>query len=62
MIIFHRFLISTAILFCAGYCGYAVAEYRRSGSIGQLLLGIAFALAAVLLGYYLKNLKRFLYR
>ena len=62
MIIFHRFLISTAILFCAGFAAWALVAFRSDGGTIQLVLGVTFGLAAVALGYYLKNLNRFLHR
>jgi len=62
MIIFHRFLIGTAILFCAGFAVWVFRDSRSSGSAGAMVLGVAFAVAAVGLSYYLKNLKRFLHR
>ncbi len=62
MIIFHRFLIGTAILFCIGFAVWTFAANRDEGGTLQLVLGVAFAVAAVALGYYLKNLDRFLHR
>jgi len=62
MIIFHRFLIGTAILFGAGFAFWTFEAYRATGIAGQLALAIIFAVAALGLGYYLKNLLRFLYR
>jgi hypothetical protein len=62
MIIFHRFLIGTAILFCAGFTVWALRAFRVTGDSLQLLLGVAFGLATVALVYYLKNLRRFLRR
>lgn len=62
MIHFHRFLIATAILFCLGFAAWAIADFRSSGGTWQLGFGIAFLLAAAVLGYYLKNLDRFLHR
>lgn len=62
MIPFHRLLITTAILFCVGFAAWAFAAYRSSGAALQLVLGILFAAAGVALGYYLKNLNRFLHR
>jgi hypothetical protein len=62
MIAFHRFLIGTAILFCAVFAVWAIVAYHTEGSALPLVLGIAFALAAAGLGYYLKNLRRFLGR
>jgi hypothetical protein len=62
MIIFHRVLIGTAICFCLGFAGWALAAYLAVGSGGMLALSATFACAAALLGYYLKNLNRFLHR
>jgi hypothetical protein len=62
MIPFHRFLITTAILFCVGFAAWAFAAYRVTGAGSNLVFAIAFALAGGVLGYYLKNLNRFLHR
>ena len=62
MIAFHRFLIGTAIIFCAGFAIWAIVAYRTDGSALPLVLGVAFAGAGAALGYYLKNLRRFLGR
>lgn len=62
MIPFHRLLISTAIVFCAGFTAWAGWSYRQSGELLMLLTALAFALATVALSYYLRHLKRFLGR
>jgi uncharacterized membrane protein YdjX (TVP38/TMEM64 family) len=62
MIPFHRFLIATAICFCIGFAGWTFAGYRSTASTGELALAIVFVSCGVLLGYYLKNLDRFLHR
>lgn len=62
MILFHRFLIATAICFCVGFAAWAFVAYRNTASTGELALSVAFTAAAVGLGYYLKNLDRFLHR
>ena len=62
MIPFHRLLISTAIVFCAGFAVWAGWSYRQSGEILTLLMGLAFAVATVALVYYLRHLNRFLGR
>ena len=62
MIPFHRFLIATAILFCVGFAVWAFAGYRAGGGALELGLGVVFTVAGVALGYYLKNLNRFLHR
>ena len=62
MIPFHRLLISTAIVFCAGFAGWAGWSWRESGQAGTLAMALAFAVAAAALAYYLRHLKRFLGR
>jgi hypothetical protein len=62
MIIFHRFLIGTAICFCAGFAAWAFAGYRSTASVAELTLAILFLCAGALLTYYLKNLDCFLHR
>ena len=62
MIPFHRFLIGTAIVFCVGFAAYAFVAYRASGAGSDLTFAVAFAVAGGALGYYLKNLNRFLHR
>jgi hypothetical protein len=62
MIPFHRFLIGTSICFCLGFAAWAFAAWRGAGGAGALALAVAFALAGVALGYYLRHLDRFLRR
>ena len=62
MIPFHRVLITTAILFCGGFAWWALGQYLVSKRPGMLALVIVFALLAVALAFYLRNLKRFLGR
>ena len=62
MIPFHRFLIGTAVVFCLGFAAWAGAAYRSSGGTQDLAFALVFAVLGVLLGYYLKNLERFLRR
>ena len=62
MINVHRALIGTAIIFCAVYAAWALLAYARGGDRVHLVLGVAFAVVTPALGYYLKNLKRFLRR
>jgi len=62
MIMFHRFLIGTAILFCVGLSWWLFAAGRSGGDALQLALSGAFVVAAAALGYYLKHLQRFLHR
>ena len=62
MIVFHRFLIGTAILFCAGFSLWAHQVYQTTGGTGFRVLSTGFAAATVALAYYLVNLRRFLGR
>ena len=62
MIPFHRFLITTAILFCVGFGAWAFVAYRGSGATTDLAFAVAFVAAGAALGYYLKNLNRCLHR
>lgn len=60
MIWFHRVLISTAIVFCAGFALWTGWRYLESPETGTLVLSVASFLATAALSYYLRNLKRFL--
>lgn len=62
MIPFHRLLISTAIIFCGGFTAWAAWSYGQTGELLMLLTALAFAVATVALGYYLRHLNRFLGR
>ena len=62
MIPFHRFLIGTAILFCLGFAAWTGVAYRASGATSDLAFTVVFAVLGIALGYYLKNLQRFLRR
>ncbi|HEY6853375.1 MAG TPA: hypothetical protein VI139_03955 [Gemmatimonadales bacterium] len=55
MIPFHKLLISTAIVFCAGMGVWA-------GVNGSPVLGATCFAAAAALAYYLRHLQRFLNR
>jgi quinol-cytochrome oxidoreductase complex cytochrome b subunit len=59
---FHKLLIATAIVFCAGMGVWAGLEYRTAGSSVALVLAVGCFAAAAALGYYLRHLKRFLGR
>ena len=60
MIPFHRLLITTAILFCAGFALWGWREYQVAHTTWALVSTVAFAVFAVALAFYLANLKRFL--
>ncbi len=55
MIPFHRVLITTGIVFCAGFALWALLR-------GQMVLGIGFGILGVGLAYYLRHLRRFIGR
>ncbi len=57
---FHRFLIATAIVFCAVFAAWEFRVFASAGGFGALAIGVIFAFAAAALAYYLANLTRFL--
>jgi hypothetical protein len=57
---FHRVLIASAIVFCAGFSALELLAYSRSGGLLELVLGLAFAVAAGALIFYLWHLRRIL--
>jgi hypothetical protein len=57
---FHRVLIVSAIVFCAGFSAWTLVAYGRTGAMGDLVVGLGFALAAGALLLYLLHLRRFL--
>jgi hypothetical protein len=60
VIAFHRLLITTAIVFCAGFALWGWREYQAAHTPWALASTVAFAVFAVALAVYLANLKRFL--
>jgi len=60
LILFHRLLIATGIIFCATFAAWMFGQYVREASTSKLILAIVFALLAVALGWYLKRLTRIL--
>jgi hypothetical protein len=62
MILFHRFLIGTAIIFCAGFTLWAHRLYQATGGMTFRVLSTCFGAATAALCYYLMNLRRFLGR
>lgn len=60
MIAFHRFLITTAIVFCTIFAVWSFREWQSTSTTFSLAAAGAFALFAVALSVYLANLKRFL--
>ncbi len=60
MILFHRFLIGTAIAFCVLFAAWGWHEYRAVGSAWAFASTFAFGAFAVGLTVYLAKLKKFL--
>lgn len=61
LIAFHRLLIAIGILFCGGFALWELFAFWEHGGVLPLLIALAFAAAAALLGYYLRHLSRFLH-
>lgn len=59
---FHKLLIASAVLFCAGFGGWQALEAVRGAGLVPGLLGAAFLAAAGGLAFYLSRLDRFLGR
>ena len=59
LIIFHRILIGTAIVFGIGFAIWEFLAYRQTGAVGNLLIGGGAAVISGFFTYYLKNLRRF---
>jgi hypothetical protein len=59
ILIAHRILIGTAVCFGAFYTIWELRAYRESGELGHALIALVAAVLTLGLGYYLKNLRRF---
>jgi len=59
IIIAHRILIGTAICFGIFYTIWEALAYRESGETLHLVIAVLSAVITLALGYYLKNLRRF---
>jgi hypothetical protein len=59
IIIAHRILIGAAICFGIFYAGWEALAYRETREASHLAIAGITALITVALGYYLKNLRRF---
>lgn len=57
---FHRVLIATAIVFCAGFSWWMFSLGGDGGPLGYRVIGIVFAVFAAGLVVYLWNLGRVL--
>ena len=60
MIVFHRLLITTAIMFCAAFAVWMFRSWQGTHATMDIAASILFALFAVGLSIYLANLNRFL--
>lgn len=60
MIVFHRLLIGTFILFSLGFAWWSFQFYQTAGGSLALAMTAFFTLVAAGFGYYLKHLRRFL--
>lgn len=62
MIVFHRLLIGTFILFSLGFAWWSFRFFQTAGGNMALAMTVFFTMAAAGFGYYLKHLHRFLGR
>ncbi len=60
LISFHRFLISCAIVFCAGFALWEFDDAVGGGGTSAFVVGAVFVLLAIGLAVYLRRLARFL--
>ena len=59
LIVAHRILIGAAIGFGVFYTIWEAVAYRRTGEAAHLVIALIAAVITAAMGYYLKNLKRF---
>jgi hypothetical protein len=59
LIIAHRILIGAAIAFGLFFTVWEFLAYRQTGLLRNLAIALASAVITVGLGYYLRNLQRF---
>lgn len=59
IIVAHRILIGAAILFGVFFTAWQAVHYHRDGRLEHLVVAALAALVTLGLGYYLKNLRRF---
>lgn len=62
LVAFHKLLIGSAVLFCAGFGLWQAVAYLQGAGGVSLAVAAAFLVAALALGYYLARLDRFLGR
>lgn len=59
ILIAHRILIGSAIAFGVFFTVWQVVKYRQTGQTEHLVIAVVSAIVTVAMGYYLKNLRRF---
>ncbi len=59
IIVAHRILIGAAILFGVFFTGWEAVRFRTTGHVEHLVVAVIAAVVTVAMGYYLKNLRRF---
>jgi hypothetical protein len=59
IIIAHRILIGTAICFGVFYTAWEALAYRETRETSHVVIAVITAIITLGLGYYLKNLRRF---
>jgi hypothetical protein len=62
IIIAHRLLIGTAVCFGIFYTVWEALAYRETAEVGHLVIAAISAVITLAMGYYLKNLRRFVSR
>jgi hypothetical protein len=60
LIAFHKFLITTAILFSLGLAARQGSEFQKTEDVVHLITAVVFAALALGLGVYLRRLRHFL--
>lgn len=59
IIVAHRILIGSAIVFGVFLTAWETVQYHRTGAPAFLLVAVLAGVVTVALAYYLKNLRRF---
>ena len=59
IIVAHRILIGSAILFGLFFTVWEAVAYRRTGEVTNLVIAVVTLLITAGMAYYLKNLRRF---
>jgi len=62
IIIAHRLLIGTAVCFGVFYTVWETLAYRETAEVSHLVIAVISAVITLAMGYYLKNLRRFVSR